>query len=121
MNIIIDRTKKYFFHNIYGNEQYLLDRLPDDVVAIPVGWDEVAEQNRNNYLAALYADTNIHCSYTTIPDILYFRNEFEVDALDSNDNLIKKTIEAQWWSLRIEDVKAETWDSINEKIEKIKR
>jgi hypothetical protein len=64
----------YFFHNVYGDEQQLLQTLPDGVVAVPFGWTEEVEQNRN----ALLADLNT--SVSSIPCLLFFVPEHFVDA-----------------------------------------
>ena len=42
-------AKKYFFHNIYGDAQNLIDTAPEDVICIPAGWSPEAETNRNNW------------------------------------------------------------------------
>jgi hypothetical protein len=46
----MDKTKIYFFHNIYGQEKSLLDTLPDNVTAVPFGWDTESENKRINLL-----------------------------------------------------------------------
>ena len=49
----MDKTKIYFFHNIYGQEKGLLDTLPDNVTAVPFGWDPESETKRINLLSQL--------------------------------------------------------------------
>jgi hypothetical protein len=76
--MVIDRNKKYFFHNIYGNEEALLASLPTDVVAVPAGWDNAAESNRNDVITSLFQDggSNLNVGYATLPDVLVWRPGF---------------------------------------------
>ena len=43
---------RYFFHNIYGDANDLIASKPQDVQAIPFGWDEQSELGRNQLLSA---------------------------------------------------------------------
>ena len=76
----VETTKKYFVHNIYGDEQSLLDSIPSDVVTIPAGWSDAAETNRNDYISAMNTKNTetgawpVNCS--CYPTIFYYRNEF---------------------------------------------
>ncbi len=54
----------YLFHNIYGDCDHLLATLPDDVQAIPFGWDATTEQARNELL------TDIGQSVPSLPCLL---------------------------------------------------
>jgi hypothetical protein len=38
---------RYFFYNVYGDAQELIDTLPSDVTAIPFGWSKDIEEARN--------------------------------------------------------------------------
>lgn len=42
---------RYFFHNVYGDADELLASKPNDVIAVPFGWDEEAEYARNLIIA----------------------------------------------------------------------
>lgn len=64
----VDTSKRYFFHNVYGDAADLLAALPDDVVDVPFGWDDAAEQRRNEILAA------IGHSVSGLPSLLYYSN-----------------------------------------------
>ena len=49
----MDKTKIYFFHNVYGEEKGLLETIPDNVTAIPYGWDNDTELKRIKVLSEL--------------------------------------------------------------------
>jgi len=73
----IDKTKKYFFHNIYGEAQTLIDSLPADTIAIPAGWSAAAETNRDDYVDSIKAFNDntmaLHVGPTDYPTVLYHR------------------------------------------------
>jgi hypothetical protein len=70
---MIDNNKIYFFHNIYGEEQGLLDNLPENVIPIPFGWTEDAEKNRNTFIHSL----GITVSY--VPSVFAYVEEHYAD------------------------------------------
>lgn len=56
MYIIIyymDKSKIYFFHNMYGEEKGLLDTIPENVIAVPFGWDDETVSKRIKILGKL--------------------------------------------------------------------
>lgn len=70
---MIDQNKIYFFHNVYGDEQDLIDTLPSNVVSVPFGWTTEIEENRNSILSEI--GENI----STIPCIFVYINEHYAD------------------------------------------
>jgi hypothetical protein len=139
----IDNSKKYFFHNIYGDEQSLIDSLPSDVVAIPAGWSEDAEDTRNDYIGSINA-VNVSTGKAKVqvisyPTIMYYRNaftqSFEYDSADmlgatpslivtaeDSSQSVKYTKDrlAGWYQFSIANFLTKdewTWTKINEKIQ----
>jgi hypothetical protein len=113
--MIIDRNKKYFFHNVYGAESALLSSLPNDVVAVPVGWGHEIESERNNVLDSLTEDCadNINASYSTIPDVVFWRPGYS----ENIEGEILVYPDA-WVSLGIHDFTSDTtWSDITQKLQ----
>lgn len=119
MTVALDRSKLYFFHNVYGDEQNLLDTMPANVVAVPVGWTEEVEAARNEILDAMVVDgEGIGGRYSTIPDVLYFRPSFTKTELDADGQPIIIEVNAHWASLRLDVTNLpESWDIIEARIE----
>lgn len=131
MAVTLDTTKKYFFHNIYGDAQTLLDTLPSDVVAVPAGWSPEAESNREEYTTALGQSPNAY------PTVFYYRDEFDMtitttdvedhpnaSAIITEDgNEVFKyatTMAAGWYQCRIYKIfeKPWSWTQINTEIQR---
>lgn len=59
-------TNMYFFHNIYGDEEHLLQTLPTGVTAVPFGWTPEVEAERNRILS------DLNTSVSSLPSLLVF-------------------------------------------------
>jgi hypothetical protein len=70
---MIDQNKMYFFHNIYGDEQELLDTLPENIIAVPFGWTPEVEENRNNII------NEMNETVSTIPSLLVYVDDHYAD------------------------------------------
>lgn len=44
---------KYLFYNVYGDADELISTKPEDVIAVPYGWDGDTETKRNQILSEL--------------------------------------------------------------------
>ena len=64
----------YLFHNVYGDADELIATKPADVVAVPFGWTDEIEANRNAILTSL--DRN---GVSTLPSVVYQINEKMVE------------------------------------------
>jgi len=119
----IDRTKKYFFHNIYGGEQELLDSLPSDVIAQPVGWSEEVEVERNDLLKGLTDDSEedghfVMCS--TYPTVFYWRPSYTRTITTTDEDgenfTYQETSNSAWSSVSFQDFydtdNAYTWSDV---------
>lgn len=79
---------RYIFYNVYGDASALLNK-PNDVVAVPFGWDAATEASRNSVLNGLGA------SVSALPSLLYQQS-------------------GKWRELRIADqAKPWSWLSVN--------
>jgi len=100
---------RYFFHNIYGDANDLIASKPQDVQAIPFGWDEQSESERNQLLSEL------NCNVSCLPSLVYFRNEYTYPFEDQNGNPVTITVPAHWEEIRVGDMeKPWTWEKIQE-------
>lgn len=118
---MLDRTKKYFFHNIYGAEQALIDQASSDVVIVPIGWSEEAEAYRNQILGGLTADNidNTTSTYSTMPDVLFWRPAYRNVTVIVDEELIDSS-EGRWDTLGIPDFSTDTtWSEIDTRISEI--
>lgn len=55
----------YLFHNVYGDADELIATKPDNVQAVPFGWTDEIEANRNAILA------QVNCSVSTLPALVF--------------------------------------------------
>lgn len=76
----------YFFHNVYGDAKELLATKPDNVIAVPFGWDPETEKKRNEILS--YLSTGV----SGLPSVLYYMPESTIVTYDSTI----KTFPAYW-------------------------
>jgi hypothetical protein len=60
---------KYFFYNIYGDADHLVESAPEDVYCVKYGWDKQTEENRNTIVNQL----NVFPS--SLPCLMYYREE----------------------------------------------
>lgn len=101
---------RYFFHNIYGDQDGLLASKPQDVVAVPFGWDEQSEVNRNQLLSEL------NCGVSCLPSVIYWREEYSYESTDQNNQPVTITVPAHWEEIRVADIEQPwTWEKIEEK------
>lgn len=80
---------RYFFHNVYGDCDNLLNTLPEDVVAVPFGWTPDVEDARNQVLNSL--NTSVSC----LPSVLYQGQD------------------GTWREVRVADLEQWTWAIID--------
>ena len=134
MAIIIDQTKKYFFHDTYGASKNLADTASSSIVVIAAGWSPEAEQNRNDYLNAL--GTGI----SGYPSILFWRPACQVTTIVTDPVIIAKlppanvyiedgiqkikwtqVRDASWneYPIHTLENKPWSWENINNKIQQI--
>jgi hypothetical protein len=103
-----DKTKYYFFYNVYGDAEELLSTKPENVIAIPFGWSEEVENYRNEVLNIL--DANV----STLPSLLFWGTEFTTINLQEQE-LVHP---AKWEEVRVLSLeKPWNWNDINEVIE----
>ena len=101
---------RYFFHNIYGDADELIASKPQDVEAVPFGWDEESETNRNRILSEL--NSSVSC----LPSLIYWRNEYSYDSVDENNQPVTITVPAHWEEIRVAEIERPwTWDKIQDK------
>ncbi len=102
----------YFFHNVYGDAQELLDSKPVNVLAVPFGWDPETEERRNEIL------DEIQMTVSCLPSLLYWVEESSTTLIqpvdESNPNGPTETITvftpAHWEEYRFEeDQKPWSW------------
>ena len=122
----IDKTKKYFFHNVYGEAQTLIDSLPADTIAIPAGWSAAAETNRDDYVDSIKTfndNTNaLHVGPTDYPTVLYHRetwNQSYTTDVDGTETTYNKARPAGCYQYNIFllDKSDWTWTKINANIQ----
>jgi hypothetical protein len=88
---MIDRSKKYLFHNVYGDADALIANAPSDVIVIPFGWDKQTEDNRNAILAEL------NTTVSSLPAVLFFGKEFIAYAGED----VERIEPAKWEEVRV--------------------
>jgi hypothetical protein len=97
---------KYFFYNIYSNEEDdLLNSLPNDVIAIKAGWDLETEKLRNDKLEEL--NLNGVGGY---PAIVYWKDSYIKTYTDINNEEQTITIPAQWTAYNLFAEPKENWN-----------
>lgn len=101
---------RYFFHNIYGDAQELLDTLPADVQAVPFGWTPDVEDARNQLLSQLNA------TVSDLPSVLFLRpahiKQFLIDG-----QMTDVQVPEAWNEIRVGDMsKPWTWQAIDQAI-----
>ena len=98
---------KYFFHNVYGDAQTLIDTAEEDVVLIPFGWTEEIEQRRNEIIQELGVTPS------GLPSVVYYKIEQQVHHPDGTT-----TIEPEHYhEFRVDTLdKPWTWKKIDAKI-----
>ena len=116
---MIDKTKVYFFHNVYGDADSLIATKPDSVIAVPFGWTEEIEENRNNILSELGTGVGV------LPCVIAWKNdevvaEKLVNFLGERIVLPQHTIDGFWKEIPIGSWPQEdwTWDKINIELSK---
>ena len=95
-------TKKYLFHNVYGDAQSLIDNKPENVVAVPFGWDPQTEAMRDSILGLLGV------TVAGLPAIVAWREEYITTSPSPLDP--PKTMPAGWFVLHLNDVPKSDWN-----------
>ena len=119
---MIDKNKIYFFHNIYGDEQDLLNTMPENVVAVPFGWSEEAESNRNAIIRELNTSIpSIPCVVAHIDehyaDISFFPNLQLLPESDPRREKTEHLVYAKWTFFDIINMeKPWNWQDVLNKI-----
>lgn len=112
---------RYFFHNIYGDSQNLLDTKPSDVEAIPFGWDVEAETVRNNKLTELNSENPefYTVGVDALPTLIYWREAWTQEYI-VEENTITQEFPAQWvclsFSRLFPDQSQWTWENMEQYI-----
>lgn len=106
-----DKTKRYFFHNVYGDEQDLLDSLPENVIPIPFGWTEEVENNRKN------VESELIVTAFELPCLAFWTEGYQIVREDEDwtgDPMIEN-INSHWHLLGIKTKveKPWTWEKID--------
>lgn len=100
---MIDLDKKYFFHNVYGDAQSLIDSAPDDVVLVPWGPDEATETTRNGYIS----DMNIAPS--CLPSVMYYKSAWTEETEIAGEPYTQSFGPA-WTEVRLVDINKDNWN-----------
>lgn len=116
-----DTSKIYLFHNVYGEENWLIETAPENMIAIPFGWTEEAESNRN----AVLDDMGLP-GITTVPCVVVWNpaTKATMTFLDPETEK-KKTIEfdrSPFWEeipFGMWDKNEWNWEKINQAIANI--
>ena len=99
----MDTTKIYFFHNVYGDAQELIDTAPSNVVVVPFGWDEETEIKRNTILSEL------NTTVPSLPCIIKYGIQTIYDLSSNPINL-----EPQWYAIPFNhNNKPWSWEQMN--------
>lgn len=108
-----DRSKKYFFHNVYGEENFLLETIPDNVISVPFGWTESIENDR------VYVENQLNVTAFELPCVAFWTDAYQIIRKDEEwDGDMVENVPEHWHLLGIKS-KIETpwtWEKINEKI-----
>lgn len=109
---MIDTNNIYLFHNVYGDADELILTAPENVIAIPYGWDEETEINRNSFLSEM----NFYAS--CLPSVAFWVNETVIPEQQTEDSFFAETIiPAHWQEIRVEDMpKPWNWNDITSEI-----
>ena len=101
---------RYFFYNVYGDAQELIDTLPSDVTAIPFGWSEDIEEARNKIIA----DNSLKVS--GLPSLNFYATD-KTTTLTINGTQIVVPVEDCWVEVRVDLIdKPWTWEKIDAEI-----
>jgi hypothetical protein len=105
----------YFFYNVYGDAQQLLDTKPNNIIAVPFGWDPATEERRNKILNEL--QVTVSC----LPCVLYWVEQttqtiiqpIDESNRDGPTEIITQTIPAHWKEHRFEqEEKPWSWTQV---------
>tara|TARA_E500000318_G_scaffold80561_1_gene75758 strand:+ start:31 stop:369 length:339 start_codon:yes stop_codon:yes gene_type:complete len=99
----VDTNKKYFFHNVYGDAQTLLDTKADDIVSVAWGYDADTETARNNYI------NDLGITPSCLPSLIYYKPSWNEDTY-LNDVLTTQTHAATWVELRFKEIDKSNWN-----------
>lgn len=110
---MIDISKKYLFHNVYGEEAELINSAPIDVILVPHGWTEEIEQNRNNIIQEM------NMGVGALPSVSFWKKERTIPEEIIADIVNPSYVEpAQWVNIPVGVWPKEdwTWEKINQAI-----
>lgn len=126
----VDRSRLIFLHQTNNGSQddHLVNNIPSDVDNVIVCWSLEAEGARMQLIDMLHMDQGEDVgkpSYSTIPDVLFWRPSFTRTTKAYNEETetvvdVVDTVDACWDSLRIDDVANETWTTLKQRIADVK-
>jgi hypothetical protein len=94
---------RYLFHNVYGDADELIASKPEDVLAVPFGWETEVEEERNRIL------NELGVGVSSLPALVHFVEEY-MDTSSASEPFL---VPAHWKELRISDLpKPWTWAQI---------
>jgi hypothetical protein len=101
----------YLFHNVYGDADELIATKPNDVVAVPFGWTDEIEANRNAILAQL------NCNNSVLPSVIFHVQEKMIEIgvwVDDHMELTMARLPEHYEEIRVFDMpKPWNWTDIN--------
>ena len=125
----LDNNKKYLVHNIYGDAQTLIDTIGSNV-AIPAGWSDAANANREDYINSINTVNaakgrpTVNCS--CFPTVFFYRAAFN-ETVTKPDNAEAGSPNSWvvphnegWYQFPIENLLAKsdwTWTKVNAEIQ----
>jgi len=106
---MVDKSKKYLFHNVYGDAQGLIDNKDESVVCVPWGPEDAVELARNEII------NELGMCPSCLPSLIYWKPLSYYDTY-IGDVPKRLAIPAHWAEIRIEDMQRHwNWDDINER------
>lgn len=103
-----DITKRYLFHNIYGDATELINTKPDDVILVPFGWSPDIENTRNFLLQELNL-TGVSC----LPSLIFWCPARTITVFNQNGSSVVN-IPEKWEEVAVGYLPQPwTWQQIN--------
>lgn len=94
---MIDKSKIYFFHNVYGDADELIRLAPEEVIMIPFGWDEESEAKRNEIIEELGVVPSC------LPSIMVWKDQDIIPSVTTLEGIEVPgiTIDARWLEIPV--------------------
>ena len=103
-----DITKRYLFHNVYGDAADLINTKPDDVILVPFGWTAELEDVRN----VLIHDLNIN-GVSCLPSLIFWCPARTITVFNQNGSSVVN-IPEKWEEVTVGYLPQPwTWQQIN--------